>query len=256
MTFLLFIPPFGNGKSAPLFPGGSVKNPPAMQETQETPPRSLGQEAPWRREWWLCRWSCSWGQLSCCPRRPHCSLIPGQARCELRGGKGTRGALGTADTVILAWLISRHRGRCAVFSPLAVTQPTRRNTSVRRQVCLRGAHECPPRKAATAQARPGGHAQYCKALSRHIIYQRGAREPDHATLRSSLSPLPAPVSSPGKSCAGRNLVGYIHGVARVRRYWVTRPPLPSRNKSTFGEAVGSALHANRPERRPPHLCVR
>ena len=33
MTFLLFIPPVGNGKSAPLFPGGSVKNPPAMPET-------------------------------------------------------------------------------------------------------------------------------------------------------------------------------------------------------------------------------
>ena len=37
MTFPLFIPPFNNGKAASLSPGGSaVKNPPAMQETQET----------------------------------------------------------------------------------------------------------------------------------------------------------------------------------------------------------------------------
>ena len=37
MTVLLFSPPFNNGKSASLSPGGSaVKNPPAMQETQET----------------------------------------------------------------------------------------------------------------------------------------------------------------------------------------------------------------------------
>ena len=145
-----------------------------MQETQETPPGSLGQEAPWRRERRLCRWSCSWGQLCCCPRRPHCSLNPGQARCQLRGGKGTRGALATADTVILPWLISCQSSRHAVFSPLAVTQPTRRNTAGRRQVCLGRAHECPPHKAAAAQARPRACAQCCMALSRHIvIYQRG-----------------------------------------------------------------------------------
>ena len=47
MTFLLFITPFNNGKSASLSPGGSaVKNPPAMQETQETRVRSWVRKIP------------------------------------------------------------------------------------------------------------------------------------------------------------------------------------------------------------------
>ena len=47
MTFLLFITPFNNGKSASLSPGGSaVKNPPAMQETQEARVRSWVRKIP------------------------------------------------------------------------------------------------------------------------------------------------------------------------------------------------------------------
>ena len=34
----------------------------------------------------------------------HCSLNPGEARCELRGWKETKASIGTADVFILSWL--------------------------------------------------------------------------------------------------------------------------------------------------------
>ena len=42
--------------------------------------------------------------LSCSSHCPHWLLSPGQSRCELRGWKEARGAVGTTDTFMLSWL--------------------------------------------------------------------------------------------------------------------------------------------------------